>query len=58
MKRQRRKFHQPGPFFILPQQPAPDDTRPRNAFGYLIGFGEAAAEYYRRRDEEQANGDR
>jgi hypothetical protein len=32
--------------------------QPRNAFGYLIGFGEAAAEYYRRRDEEQANGDR
>jgi hypothetical protein len=39
-----------GPFY-LPRQPDPDDTRPRNAFGYLIGFGEAYRAYYERRDQ-------
>lgn len=40
--------------FILPPQPDPKDRRPRNAFGYLIGFGEAAKAYYRKRDEQTA----
>jgi hypothetical protein len=52
-----RKPTRPEPpiVFILPRQPAPDDTRPRNAFGYLEGFGAAYREYYERRDRE-ANG--
>ncbi len=36
-------------FFILPRQPAADDRRPRNAFGFLLGFGEAYSAYYNRR---------
>jgi hypothetical protein len=40
---------QPAPIFILPEQPAPDDTRERNAFGYLTGFGKACAAHYARR---------
>ena len=32
--------------FII-EPPAPGDERPRNAFGVLIGFGAAYAEYYR-----------
>ena len=32
--------------FII-EPPAPGDNRPRNAFGVLIGFGEAYAKYYR-----------
>lgn len=41
-------------YFILPPQPDPKDRRPRNAFGYLIGFGKAAAAYYRKRDKQAA----
>lgn len=26
-------------YFLLPSQPDPNDRLPRNAFGYLIGFG-------------------
>jgi hypothetical protein len=37
-------------YFLLPAQPDPNDRRPRNAFGFLIGFGEAYAAYYRQRD--------
>lgn len=40
---------QPGPTFILPR-PEPDDTRPRNVWGILKGFGQAYAEYYRKQD--------
>lgn len=38
-------------YFILPPQPDPKDRRPRNAFGYLIGFGKAAKAYYRKLDK-------
>ena len=41
-------------YFLLPPQPEPDDKRPRNAFGYLIGFGRAAKAYYAKRDKEAA----
>lgn len=34
-------------------EPAPDDTRPRNAFGYLVGFGEAMRRYYERIEEQR-----
>ena len=37
-------------YFILPAQPDPSDRRPRNAFGFLLGFGKAASAYYRKRD--------
>jgi len=37
--------------FILPRQPLEGDDRPRNAFGYLIGFGEAYSAYYNERDK-------
>jgi hypothetical protein len=33
-----------GPFYL--SQPDPTDTRPRNAFGILLGFGKAYSEYY------------
>ena len=35
-----------GPIFILPQQPAENDTRERNAFGYLVDFGRFYAAHY------------
>jgi hypothetical protein len=35
-----------GPFYL--SQPEPGDDRPRNAFGILIGFGQAYSEYYNR----------
>lgn len=38
---------------ILIRAPEPGDDRPRNAFGVLLGFGAAYAEYYRRKDAEQ-----
>lgn len=41
-------------YFILPPQPDPNDRRPRNAFGYLIGFGKAASAYHRMRDKQMA----
>jgi len=41
-------------YFLLPPQPEPNDKRPRNAFGYLIGFGKAAKAYYAKRDKEAA----
>lgn len=34
------------PAFLLPRNPEPGDDRPRNAFGILIGFGEAYSKYY------------
>jgi len=33
-------------FFLLPPQPKSNDKRPRNAFGFLLGFGKAAKAYY------------
>lgn len=41
-------------YFLLPPQPDPKDRRPRNAFGYLIGFGKAAKAYYAKRDKQAA----
>ena len=41
-------------YFLLPAQPDPDDRRPRNAFGFLVGFGKAASAYYKKRDKEIA----
>lgn len=41
-------------YFILPPQPDPNDRRPRNAFGYLIGFGKAAKAFYAKRDKQAA----
>ena len=41
-------------YFLLPPQPDPKDRRPRNAFGYLIGFGKAASAYYRKKDRQAA----
>ena len=38
-------------YFLLPPQPDPKDRRPRNAFGYLIGFGKAAKAYYAKQDK-------
>ena len=38
--------------FILPPQPARDDTREYNGFGYLVGFGKAAAAYYAELDRQ------
>lgn len=37
-----------GPFYLSPQ-PSSADTRPRNAFGYLTGFGKAFAAHYQER---------
>ena len=41
-------------YFLLPTQPDPKDHRPRNAFGYLIGFGQAAKAYRVRQDKAAA----
>ena len=41
-------------YFLLPAQPDPKDRRPRNAFGFLIGFGKAASAYYKKRDKQIA----
>lgn len=41
-------------YFLLPPQPEPNDKRPRNAFGFLIGFGKAAKAYYAKRDKQAA----
>ena len=41
-------------YFLLPPQPDPKDRRPRNAFGFLIGFGKAAKAYYKKRDKKSA----
>ena len=38
-------------YVLLPPQPDPKDRRPRNAFGFLIGFGKAAKAYYEKRDK-------
>ena len=38
--------------FLLPLQPDPKDRRPRNAFGFLIGFGKAMKAYYEKWDKE------
>ena len=42
-----------GPFYLT--QPEPGDKRPRNAFGILLGFGEAYSEYYRKQDAMRFN---
>lgn len=42
----------PGATFILPQQPLPGDTRGRNAFGYLVGFGKAYKEFHEKKNRE------
>lgn len=47
--------HEPPLHFILPRQPKRNDKRPRNAFGYLISFGEMYAAYYAKKDAEKAN---
>ena len=41
-------------YFLLPPQPDPKDRRPRNAFGFLLGFGKAATAYYKKRDKQIA----
>jgi hypothetical protein len=41
-------------YFLLPPQPDPNDRRPRNAFGFLIGFGKAASAYYKKQDRLKA----
>lgn len=41
-------------YFLLPPQPDPNDRRPRNAFGFLLGFGKAAAAFYAKRDRQIA----
>ena len=41
-------------YFLLPKQPDPKDKRPRNAFGFLLGFGKAATAYYRKKDRQIA----
>ena len=38
-------------YLILAPQPNPTDRRPRNAFGFLLGFGKAASAYYWKRDK-------
>jgi hypothetical protein len=38
-------------YFLLPPQPNRNDRRPRNAFGFLIGFGKAAKAYHAERDQ-------
>ena len=40
--------------FLLPPQADANDRRPRNALGFLIGFGKAASVYYRKRDRQVA----
>jgi len=49
-----KKLKTPPCVFLLPPQPKPGDKRPRNAFGFLLGFGKAYAEFYRRQDEANA----
>ena len=46
----KHEFVEANQYFLLPPQPAPKDRRPRNAFGFLTGFGKAAAAYYRKRN--------
>jgi hypothetical protein len=41
-------------YFLLPPQPDPKDRRPRNAFGFLIGFGKAAKAYHEKQDKRNA----
>ena len=43
-------------YFLSPPQPDPNDRRPRNAFGYLIGFGKAASAFYKKRAKQAAKG--
>jgi hypothetical protein len=45
------KHKLPGNHFILPAQPHPKDKRPRNAFGFLTGFGKAYKAFYEERDK-------
>jgi len=37
--------------FLLPPQPKPNDKRPRDAFGYLLGFGKAMKAYHEKQDK-------
>lgn len=39
----------PSIIFVMPKQPRPTDRRPRNAFGFLKGFGRACSTYYQKR---------
>jgi hypothetical protein len=48
----RHKARNPGPTFIIPA-PRPGDTRERNAFGVLVGFGKAYAAHYAALDKSQ-----
>ena len=41
-------------YFLLPPQPDPKDRRPRNAFGFLIGFGKGATVYFEKQDKAKA----
>src|SRR5713226_8584371 len=38
-----------GPFYLT--EPEPHDNRPRNAFGFLVGFGRAYSDYYARKEQ-------
>ena len=44
--------------FLLPPQPKPSDKRPRNGFGFLLGFGKAAKAYYEKCDKANATKNR
>lgn len=43
-------------YFLLPLQPDPKDRRPRNAFGFLTGFGKAFKAYYEKQDKANGRG--
>jgi hypothetical protein len=43
-------------YFLLPLQPDPKDRRPRNAFGFLTGFGKAFKAFYDKRDKATRRG--
>ncbi len=49
-KRQKPSGNQ---HFLLGPNPKPGDTRPRNAFGVIIGFGAAYNDYYAQQEREQ-----
>ncbi len=48
----QKKFKYSGTEYFYVRAPEPGDTRPRNAFGMLKGFGEAYDAYYAKKDAE------
>lgn len=44
-------------YFLLPLQPDPKDRRPRNAFGFLTGFGKAFKAFYEKQDKANGRGE-